>query len=207
MPGRRCGGAEWAELQPGPPSAGAQAARPPVRQSRVCGLPSDLQAQVLKSTPLVTLCSKYTRVLTTFENLCQPWVSSDLTCRHRQARAFMRAAACARVRCSVRDGVRARRHTADASTASRQAHLTASLVYESEGGEESAYDDHMSLEHLCATCRAAHVHARRASDHRCEPAVASSGRRSGSDCLPRALRQSRKMAWQAPMMPFSSSSN
>ena len=65
-------------------------------------------------------------------------------CRHRQARS------CACVRCSVRDGVRARRHTADASKASRQSHLTASPVYESsEGGEESAYDDRMSLEHLC----------------------------------------------------------
>ena len=88
------------------------------------------------------------------------------------------AAACARVRCSVRDGVRARRHTADASKASRQSHLTASPVYESsESGEESAYDDRMSLEHLCATCRAACEHARRASDHSCEPAVASSALR------------------------------
>jgi hypothetical protein len=96
-------------------------------------------------------------------------------CRHGQARACMRAAACARVRCSVRDGVRARRHTADASKASRQSHLTASPVYESsEGGEESAYDDCKSLEHLCATCRAARAHARRASDHSCEPAAASS---------------------------------
>ena len=91
--------------------------------------------------------------------------------RHRQVRACMHAAACARVRGSVRDGVRARRHTADASRASRQSHLTASLVYESsEGGEESAYDDHMSLEHLCTTCRAARAHARRASDHSCQPA-------------------------------------
>ena len=40
------------------------------------------------------------------------------------SRASMRAAACARVRCRVRDGVRARRHTADASRASRQSHLT-----------------------------------------------------------------------------------
>ena len=57
---------------------------------------------------------------------------------------------CVRVRCSVRGGVRARRHTADASRASRQSHLTASLVYESsEGGEESAYDDRMSLD-TCA---------------------------------------------------------
>ena len=95
-------------------------------------------------------------------------------CRHGQARACMRAAACARVRCSVRDGVRARRHTADASRASRQSHLTASPVYESsEGGEESAYDDRMSLEHLCATGRAARAHARRASDHSCEPAAAA----------------------------------
>ena len=99
-------------------------------------------------------------------------------CRHRQARACMRAAACARVRCSVRDGVRARRHTADASRASRQSHLTASPVYESsEGGEESAYDDRMSLERLCTTCRAARAHARRASDHSCEPAAASSALR------------------------------
>ncbi len=61
----------------------------------------------------------------------------------------MRAAACVRVRCGVRDGVRARRHTADASKASRQSNLTASPVYESsEGGEKSAYDDRMSLEHL-----------------------------------------------------------
>ncbi len=60
-------------------------------------------------------------------------------CRHQQARACMRAAACARVRCSVRDSVRARRHAADASKARRQSHLTASPVYElSEGGEESA---------------------------------------------------------------------
>ena len=95
-------------------------------------------------------------------------------CRHGQARACMRAAACARVRCRVRDGVRARRHTADASRASRQSHLTASPVYESsEGGEESAYDDRMSLEHLCATGRAARAHARRASDHSCEPAAAA----------------------------------
>ena len=35
----------------------------------------------------------------------------------------------------------------------------------SEGGDESAYDDHVSLEYLCATCRAARVHAHRASDH------------------------------------------
>ena len=96
-------------------------------------------------------------------------------CRHGQARACMRAAACARVRCSVRDGVRARRHTADASRASRHSHLTTSPVYESsEGGEESAYDDRMSLEHLCATCRAACAHASRASDHSCERAAASS---------------------------------
>jgi hypothetical protein len=87
----------------------------------------------------------------------------------------MRAAACARVRCRVRDGVRARRHTADASRASRRSHLTASPVYESsEGGEESAYDDRMSLEHLCATGRAARAHARRASDHSSEPAAARS---------------------------------
>ena len=32
----------------------------------------------------------------------------------------------------------------------------------------------MSLEHLCATCRAARAHARRASDHSCQPAAASS---------------------------------
>ena len=96
-------------------------------------------------------------------------------CRHGQARACMRAAACARVRCRVRDGVRARRHTADASRASRRSHLTASPVYESsEGGEESAYDDRMSLEHLRATCRAACAHARRASDHSSEPAAARS---------------------------------
>jgi hypothetical protein len=87
----------------------------------------------------------------------------------------MRAAAGAPVRCSVRDGVRARKHMADASKASRQSHLTASPVYESsEGGEESAYDDRISLEHLCATCRAARAHARPASDHSCEPAAASS---------------------------------
>jgi hypothetical protein len=68
----------------------------------------------------------------------------------------MRATACARVRYSVRDGVRAKRHSVDASKASRQSHLKVSPVYESsEGGEESAYDDSMSLEHLCATCRAA----------------------------------------------------
>ena len=48
-------------------------------------------------------------------------------------------------------------------------------MYESsEGGEESAYDDRMSLEHLCATCRAARAHARRGSDHRSEPAAARS---------------------------------
>ncbi len=70
-------------------------------------------------------------------------------------------AACARVRSSVRDGVRARRHTADASKASFQSHLTALPVYESsEGGEESAYDNRMSLEHLCTTCRAVRAHAR-----------------------------------------------
>ena len=76
-------------------------------------------------------------------------------CIHGQARACMRAAACARVRCSVRDVVRARRHTADASRASRHSHLTASPVYESsEGGEESAYDDRMSLERdgSCGAC-------------------------------------------------------
>jgi hypothetical protein len=74
----------------------------------------------------------------------------------------MRAAACARVRCSVRDDVRVRRHTAGlASKASRQSHLAALPVYESsEGGEESAYDDRMSIEHLCATCCAARMHAR-----------------------------------------------
>ena len=55
---------------------------------------------------------------------------------------------------------------------------TASPVYElSEGGEDSASDDRMSLERLCATCRAARVHARRASDHSCEPAAASSALR------------------------------
>jgi hypothetical protein len=87
----------------------------------------------------------------------------------------MCAVACARVRCSVRDGVCARKHPADASRASRQSHLTASPVYESsEGGEESAYDDRMSLEHLCATCRAARSHARRASGHSCQPAAARS---------------------------------
>ena len=41
-------------------------------------------------------------------------------------------------------------------------------------GDESAYDDRMSLEHLCATCCAASGHPRRASDHSCEPAAASS---------------------------------
>ena len=45
---------------------------------------------------------------------------------------------------------------ADASKATRQSHLTASPVYESsEGGEQSACDDRRSLEHLCATRRAA----------------------------------------------------
>ena len=44
----------------------------------------------------------------------------------------------------------------------------------SSSGEESAYDDRMSLEHLCATCRAARAHARRASDHSSEPAAARS---------------------------------
>ena len=55
-------------------------------------------------------------------------------------------------------------------------------VISGDGGEESAYDDRMSLEHLCATCRAARAHARRASDHSCEPAAASSALRlpSGS---------------------------
>jgi hypothetical protein len=63
----------------------------------------------------------------------------------------------------------ARKHTADASKASRKSHLTASPVYESsEGGEESTYYDHMSLEHLCATCCAARVHAHPASHHSCE---------------------------------------
>ena len=51
---------------------------------------------------------------------------------------------------------------------------SASPVFESsEGGEESAYDDRMSLDHLCATCRAARVHACRASDHSGEPAASS----------------------------------
>ena len=114
-------------------------------------------------------------------------------CRHRQARS------CACVRCSVRDGVRARRHTADASKASRQSHLTASPVYESsEGGEESAYDDRMSLEHLCATCRAAHAHARRASDHSCEPAAAS------SPCTCSSLGGGRR--WSFPRSPHRCSS-
>ena len=40
---------------------------------------------------------------------------SEMLSRHRQARACMRAAAYARVHCSVRGGVRERRHTADAS--------------------------------------------------------------------------------------------
>ena len=41
----------------------------------------------------------------------------------------------------------------DASKARRQSHLTASPVYESsEGGEESANDDRMGLEHLFTTC-------------------------------------------------------
>ena len=40
--------------------------------------------------------------------------------------------------------------------------------------QESAYDDRMSLEHLCATCRAGRAHARRASDHNCQPAAVSS---------------------------------
>jgi hypothetical protein len=39
--------------------------------------------------------------------------------------------------------------------------------------EESAYDDRMSLEHLCAKSRAERAHARRASDHNCEPGAAS----------------------------------
>ena len=95
-------------------------------------------------------------------------------CVHKcvRPRAYKRDAVCvcdiARVECG-------RRHTADASRASRQSHLTVSPVYESsEGGEESAYDDRMSLERLCATCRAARAHARRASDHSSEPAAARS---------------------------------
>ena len=56
---------------------------------------------------------------------------------------------CPGVLCSVREKVRAKRQTADASKASRQSHLTASSVNESsEGGEESAYDHRMSLERL-----------------------------------------------------------
>ena len=84
----------------------------------------------------------------------------------------MRAAACARVRCSVQDGVPARRHTADASRARRQSHLTASPVYESnEGGEERAYDDRMSLEHLRATACA------------CKPSIRSQLRAGGGKLI------------------------
>ena len=65
-----------------------------------------------------------------------------------------------------------------ASRASCQSHLTATPVYESsEGGEESAYDNRMSLEHLCVMCLAARSHARRASDHSCQPAAAPALRR------------------------------
>ena len=52
--------------------------------------------------------------------------------------------ACARVRTSVSDRERVREVLC--------AYATASPVYESsEGGKESAYDDRMSLERLCAT--------------------------------------------------------
>jgi hypothetical protein len=37
---------------------------------------------------------------------------------------------------------------------------TFTLYESSVGKEESAYDDRMSLEHLCATCCAARAHAR-----------------------------------------------
>ena len=53
----------------------------------------------------------------------------------------------------VRDGVRADTRLMQARPAASR---SASPVFESsEGGEESAYDDRMSLDHLCATCRAA----------------------------------------------------
>ena len=143
-------------------------------------------------------------------------------CRHRQARACMRACmradACARVRCSVRDGVRARRHTADASKASRQSHLTASPVYESsEGGEESAYGDRMSLQHLSATFRAARAHARRAcrqpAEHRMHaehPITAASRRRQArlaslcNPCICSSLGGGRR--WRRPHSPRTCSS-
>jgi hypothetical protein len=71
----------------------------------------------------------------------------------------------------VRDGVRADTRLMQARPAASR---SASPVFESsEGGEESAYDDRMSLDHLCATCRAARVHACRASDHSGEPAASS----------------------------------
>ena len=60
----------------------------------------------------------------------------------------MRAATCARVRCRVREGVCARRHTADASRASLQAHLTASPVYESRA-EKRAF---MTTARPSSTC-------------------------------------------------------
>ncbi len=62
---------------------------------------------------------------------------------------------------------------ADASKTSRKSQLTASPVYESsEGGEESDYDDSMSLEHMCATC-----------EHLCTPSIRSQLRAGGSKLL------------------------
>jgi hypothetical protein len=109
--------------------------------------------------------------------------------------------------CAVVCGmVCARRHTADASKGSLQSHLTASQVNESsESREKSAYDDRMSLEHLCATFRTACPHARRASDHSCEPAAASSSLASLAVFAP-APHSALGGAPAMMMMPFNCSS-
>jgi hypothetical protein len=71
-------------------------------------------------------------------------------------------------RCATRDGVRARRHTADASKASRQSHLTASPVYESsEGGEESAYADRMTSTCARRVVRRVRMHAEHGDYAKC----------------------------------------
>ena len=51
---------------------------------------------------------------------------------------------------------------------------TATPVYESsEGGEESVYDDRMSLEHWCAKCRATYMYGEPETQS-CEGAAACS---------------------------------
>ena len=132
-----------------------------------CGIPSVCDAVCLAVCMCMCACAQVCQTESVCERCCVRM--RRCACRHGQARACMRTAACARVRCRVRDGVRARGHTADASP---QSHLTASPVYESsEGREESAYDDRMSLEQLCATCRA------RVRMHAEHPITAASRRR------------------------------